>query len=290
MAKQPTRNEPQRAVLSVEQMQSGIRRIQKRIDDLEAFNPESVDKRWSPEVKALERAIDETLTAVFGHNTVEYRRYRDAKSLDRGGIRIGYEAPLYEVHQYLTEGKRSVIIALQQAIRGLEEEVAEQAHVETPVEEAVEARNLTRKVFIVHGHDDAAKESVARFLEKIGFEAVILHERPNKGRTIVTKFREEAADIGFAIVLMTPDDHGGKIGNETSPRARQNVIFELGFFIGMLGPAHVAALVKGEIETPSDFDGVVFIQLDNGSAWKMELGRELQAAGYEIDWNAVMRP
>lgn len=145
-----------------------------------------------------------------------------------------------------------------------------------------------RKVFIVHGHDDAAKEGVARFLEKIGFEAVILHECPNKGRTIITKFREEAEDIGFAVVLMTPDDHGGKVGCETSPRARQNVVFELGFFIGMLGPARVAALVKGELEKPSDFDGVVYISLDNGT-WKMALGQELQAAGYEIDWNQVMR-
>jgi predicted nucleotide-binding protein len=106
------------------------------------------------------------------------------------------------------------------------------------------------------------------------------------GRTIITKFREEAADVGFAVVLMTPDDYGGKVRAARNPRARQNVVFELGFFIGTLGPGRVAALVKGGIERPSDLDGVVYISLDDGS-WKEELGRELEAAGFEIDWNRM---
>jgi len=127
-------------------------------------------------------------------------------------------------------------------------------------------------------------------VEKLGFEAVILHERPNKGRTIITKFREEAADIGFALVVMTPDDLGKpNDDSEPKPRARQNVVFELGFFIGALGPERVAAMVKGDIERPSDFDGVVYISLDKED-WPTKLGQELQAAGYEIEWNKVMRP
>lgn len=147
---------------------------------------------------------------------------------------------------------------------------------------------LPRRIFIVHGHDEAVREATARFLEKINFEVVILHERPNRGRTIITKFREEAAKIGFAIVLMTPDDHGGKLGSETGPRARQNVVFELGFFIGALGPERVAALVKGEVERPSDFDGVVYINFDNLGAWKQKLIQELEAAGFEVDWKKAM--
>jgi predicted nucleotide-binding protein len=146
-----------------------------------------------------------------------------------------------------------------------------------------------RRVFIVHGHDDGTREAVARFLERLRFEAVILHERANKGRTIITKFREEAADIGFAVVLMTPDDHGGKVTEPTNPRARQNVVFELGFFIGALGPERVAAIIRGEIERPSDFDGVVYIPFDAGNGWKQALGKELEAAGFTIDWNLVMR-
>jgi predicted nucleotide-binding protein len=155
--------------------------------------------------------------------------------------------------------------------------------------EAVTPPDLS-KVFVVHGHDGEARQTIARFIEKLGFEAVILHERPNKGRTIITKFREEAAGVGFAVVLMTPDDVGSAapfIEGQIRPRARQNVVFELGFFIGELGSDRVAALVKGEIEQPSDFDGVVYISLDSGS-WQMELSRELKEAGYTIDWNKVM--
>jgi predicted nucleotide-binding protein len=98
-----------------------------------------------------------------------------------------------------------------------------------------------------------------------------------------------AAGYGFAVVLMTPDDVGkAEMAPDLRPRARQNVVFELGFFIGALGPERVAALVKGDIERPSDFDGVVYISLDEAD-WQMRLGRELQAAGYAIDWNKVMR-
>jgi predicted nucleotide-binding protein len=148
----------------------------------------------------------------------------------------------------------------------------------------------TRKIFVVHGHDDGPREAIARFLEQLDFEPIILHERPNKGRTIITKFREEAADIGFALIVMTPDDLGKATTDQSEARlrARQNVVFELGFFIGALGPDRVAALIKGEIERPSDFDGVVYISLD-AADWRMKLGQELQAAGYEVDWNKVMR-
>lgn len=144
-----------------------------------------------------------------------------------------------------------------------------------------------RKVFIVHGREPGPREAVARLLERLDFEPVILHERPNRGRTIITKFQEEAADVGFAIVLMTPDDVGGNLATGQNPRARQNVIFELGFFIGVLGPERVAALVKGDVERPSDFDGVVYIALDDHEAWKLAVARELGAAGFQVDLNKL---
>lgn len=144
-----------------------------------------------------------------------------------------------------------------------------------------------RKIFIVHGHDDGSRETVARFISKLDFEPIILHERPNRGRTIITKFQQEAADVGFAVVLMTPDDEGANRGGKLNPRARQNVVFELGFFIGVLGPERVAAILKGELEKPSDFDGVAYISLDKGT-WKQALAKELEAAGFEIDWRKAM--
>jgi Predicted nucleotide-binding protein containing TIR-like domain len=159
----------------------------------------------------------------------------------------------------------------------------------SPIVEPPERRPARRKVFIVHGHDEGAREAIARFLQKTEFEPVILHERPNRGRTIITKFQQEASDVGFAVVLMTPDDEGGKAGGPPRSRARQNVVFELGFFIGALGPERVAALVKGDIERPSDFEGVVYIPLDENGAWRQVLGRELEAAGFTIDWNKAMQ-
>jgi len=90
---------------------------------------------------------------------------------------------------------------------------------------------MSQRIFIVHGHDDYARETVARFLEKIGFEAVILHEQANMGRTIIEKVEAES-DVGFAVVLLTPDDEGAVKGGTPEPRARQNVILELGYFTG----------------------------------------------------------
>lgn len=147
---------------------------------------------------------------------------------------------------------------------------------------------LSSKVFVVHGHDDAAREKVARFLEQIGLEAIILHEQANRGRTIIEKI-DAHSDVGFAVVLLTPDDEGCVKGGTPEPRVRQNVLLELGFFIGRLGRNKVCALKRGEVEIPSDFDGVVWETMDSAGAWKQALARELEAAGHSIDWNRVMR-
>lgn len=149
-------------------------------------------------------------------------------------------------------------------------------------------QELSRKVFIVHGHDEGARETVARFLERVGLEAIILHEQANQGRTIIEKV-EAHSDVGFAVVLLTPDDMGCAKGGNLEPRARQNVLLELGYFIGLLGRDKVCALKRGALEIPSDFTGVVWETMDNNSGWKQTLARELEAAGHSIDWNKVMR-
>lgn len=147
---------------------------------------------------------------------------------------------------------------------------------------------LSNKIFIVHGHDNGAKSEVARFLEKIGFEAIILHEQANQGKTIIEKI-DVYGNVGFAVVLLTPDDEGCARGERPSPRARQNVILELGYFIGRLGRDKVCALKKGDMEIPSDFMGVVWENMDQNGAWQQKLARELNAAGHNIDWNKVMQ-
>lgn len=144
------------------------------------------------------------------------------------------------------------------------------------------------RIFVVHGHDRGPRDSVARLIEKLGFEAVVLEEQPNKGRTIIEKF-ESYADVKYAVVVMTPDDMGGaKGGPPARPRARQNVILELGFFIGELGRDHVAAIVVGDkLEIPSDIDGVLYIPFDSSGAWRQRLAREMKAAGLAVDMNRL---
>jgi predicted nucleotide-binding protein len=151
----------------------------------------------------------------------------------------------------------------------------------------VRARN--RKVFIVHGREHAPREAVARFLEKLAFEPIILDEQANQGRAVIEKI-EEYGDVGFAVVLLTPDDEGCLKGGTPEPRARQNVLLELGYFIGKLTRQRVCTLKVGEVEIPSDWRGVIDEPYDEAGSWKMTLARELQAAEYEIDWNEVMGP
>lgn len=140
-----------------------------------------------------------------------------------------------------------------------------------------------KNVFIVHGHNDTVKEQVARTLSKLGLVPIILHEQANQGKTIIEKIEIHAAEAGYAVVLLTSDDLGhAKVSDKPQPRARQNVILELGLFIGFLGRGHVFILKEEGVEVPSDIDGVVYNPLDPGGAWKYLLGRELKMAGYKV--------
>lgn len=161
------------------------------------------------------------------------------------------------------------------------EEVDEWEDYENLHEQSVVAR-LKTKVFIVHGHDDAAKQEVARFIERFGLKAIILHEQASSSKTIIEKIEEYTNDVGFGIVLYTECDIGGKDSNSLNPRARQNVVFEHGYLMSKLGRGNVCPLVKGSVETPGDIGGVVYIQM-NGESWHLPLVKELEASGYVID-------
>jgi predicted nucleotide-binding protein len=146
----------------------------------------------------------------------------------------------------------------------------------------------SRKVFIVHGRDENAKNQVALFLRKIGLEDIVLHQRPNRGRNLLTKFQEDAEGSSFAVILMTRDDDGGLAGGPQQKRARQNVVFELGFFIGKFDTPRVAALIVPGVEKPSDFDGICWREFGHGTNWKNELARELKEAGVPFDSDAIL--
>ena len=147
-----------------------------------------------------------------------------------------------------------------------------------------------RKVFIVHGHDELMKQATARFVEKLGLEPVILHEQPNKGRTIFEKFLDHS-EVAFALVLLSGDDRGGLSGSSAESyqlRARQNVIFELGFFIGRLDRSRVVALHTPGVEIPSDYSGVIFIPFDKSNSWELLVAKEMRAAELKVDLNKLI--
>jgi predicted nucleotide-binding protein len=150
--------------------------------------------------------------------------------------------------------------------------------------------NGSSRVFIVHGHDGEAREAVARFVAKVGLNPVILHEQASAGQTIIEKL-EKHGEVSFAIVLLTPDDLGAT-GTMLPPtlkaRARQNVILELGYFIGTLGRNRVCVLYRPDVELPSDMLGVVYVPYDSSGSWRLGLARELKAAGLKIDADRVL--
>jgi predicted nucleotide-binding protein len=144
------------------------------------------------------------------------------------------------------------------------------------------------EVFLVHGRDEGTRETIARFIERLGLRVIILHEQANAGKTLIEKF-ETHAEVAFAVVLLTPDDVGGLRADPSrlQARARQNVVFELGFFFGRLGRDRVCAMVSGPLERPTDVDGLAYIPIDDGE-WRLQLARELRAAGLPVDMNRAV--
>lgn len=156
------------------------------------------------------------------------------------------------------------------------------------------------KVFIVHGHNASLKVEVARTIEQMGLQAIILHEQEDFGNTIIEKFEANASDIGFAVVLLTGDDLGvskkdlereEKEKNFTAayrPRPRQNVVFEMGCFIGKLDRAHVFELMEEGVEAPGDLAGVLYTVVDGEGMWKVKLAKRLKAVGYSVNLEGII--
>lgn len=148
-----------------------------------------------------------------------------------------------------------------------------------------------KKVFVVHGHDMEALAAVERFLKRVGLTPVVLYKQLNKGKTIIEKF-EKNAEVGYAIVLFTPDDVAFAKStldesNEMERRARQNVVLELGYFFGTLGRANVCPLLKGGVTIPSDAHGIGYVEMDDGGRWRRDVAGEMKAAGLEVRMSSL---
>ncbi len=153
-------------------------------------------------------------------------------------------------------------------------------------------KELSNEIFIVHGTDEEMKQVVARTLDTLDFEPVILHDKPNQGRTIIEKLEGESELSHFTVVLLSPDDWAYSIEQKSESaklRARQNVVFELGYFIGKLGRAGVFVLYReaDNFEMPSDFKGVVYAPYHKDGDWPMKMAQELKAFGYDVDFNKL---
>lgn len=271
--------------LDAGQIQRGIERLGQRIADLDAFDLNTLVDGTSPELQALERSVEDTLERCFGVNTTAARRYESAYRLHYYSMVwiSGMPEPNYKNETKLKISGAKALLG--QAIEALKADLDDLPPAEPGPASKARSSARSSRIFLVHGHNEAVRETVARFLEKLGIEVIILHEQANGGRTIIEKI-EHNSDVGMAVVLLTHDDVGGKVGGQMEPRVRQNVLLELGYFIGSLGRHKVCALRSGEVDIPTDFAGVVWT--DMSGEWKTALARELKAAGYEIDWNKIM--
>lgn len=280
--------EPRTAQLTVEQMKAAVPKLERRIADLRAFDVSQVRDNGDPAGAALTAKVDGTLQEILGHGTVEYNEY----SVGYLGamVMFGNGPSLSEIHQAYRRDIEHAVAKLQALKELFEERVADAApQAAQPAASKPQISQDSRRVFVVHGHDDGMKETVARFLQTLDMDPIILHEQPNQGRTVIEKF-EKHADVAYAVVLLTPDDLGHSIREpeKVAPRARQNVVLEMGYFLASLGRNRLCVLHRGGVEFPSDYAGVVYIAIDEKGAWRLSLARELKSSGIKVDLNNAM--
>ena len=228
----------------------------------------------SPEFLAWEARVNRFLIHQYGEKSHEYKSYKE-------DIRFG---------TFVIAGPNAHKQWVKACHEGIESTIAILSVYLEDFDEAKD-NNTTNlqtisydRVFIVHGHDGELKHAVARIIEKQGIKAVILSEQANRGKTIIEKL-EGNSDVGGAVCLFTSDDDGKeKRDAKLKPRARQNVVLEAGYFMGLLGRDHVVLLADDGIEMPSDLSGVVYTATSN---WQVELLKELKAMGYKVDFNKL---
>lgn len=144
--------------------------------------------------------------------------------------------------------------------------------------------NKLKKVFVVYGHDTTSKTNLEAMLRRWGLEPLILDQLPSEGQTIIEKLESYTSEVGFAVVLATPDDEGHRANHpdEKAYRARQNVVLELGMILSLLGRKKVAILLKQQenMERPSDIQGLIYIPFRDDL---QKEAKEMTNQGYEID-------
>ena len=239
--------------------------------EIEAFKKEY--KKWTS-------YNSELLKQAFDIPENEYKReYDDAGEI----ILVGHEDVMEEYHKKINRK----IAALERLIDQLP--LLPKSNVSKTPSYKESDVSKSKKVFIVHGHDDNTRNEVELLVSQLGFDPVVLFKKPNMGSTIIEKLFRELREVAFAIVLYTRCDEGKAVEeSDLKPRARQNVVFEHGLMCGLLGRERVIALVEEGVKIPGDLSGVVYITLDKAKRWQFDVAKEMKAAGLPVDLNKLL--
>jgi predicted nucleotide-binding protein len=158
-----------------------------------------------------------------------------------------------------------------------------------PLVKRVSDKIYPRRIFIVHGHDLHARDSLVDVLRRLKFEPIVLADEPGKSRTIIEQLENNTLNIGFGFIIYSPDDIGRSKAGMDKPRTRQNVVFEHGLLIGLLKRERTCALLLGELEEPSDIKGMLYVQVNDIKGEGLKIARVLKDAGYLVDISALVK-
>jgi predicted nucleotide-binding protein len=234
--------------------------------------PSSFTPAW---VAWIARSED-LIVKIFGKNSPQHKMIRAALAIRT----LGNGEDKFEA------AKLAIIESLQSSLDILKEDIFE----EVATEKTVSSEAYSNKVFVVHGHDDKSKSELEILLAEVGLEPVVLHRKPDEGQTIIEKF-EKHSDVGYAFILLTPDEVAYLASEESKPdterkkekRARPNVIFEFGFFVGKLGRNRVCCLYRGDVALPSDVGGFLYKKFNSSiEEVAYNIIKELKACGYTL--------
>jgi predicted nucleotide-binding protein len=279
-------------LFDAEVLRDGLVSLKGRIAELRSFDVKTVQERYDKRIKTLADDVNATLADIFGQDTPRYWQHA-ITSLDTlptviGGARY----PIDKVRDVYQMGIDDAITKLTTLAEKLENNVAVEEPlqpVEDKKEEASKPLAVKRKVCIVHGQDETARENVAGFLSKLDLEAIVLHDPKGEDRPVMEKL-QAASPIDFTIFIMTPDDvkQGSGNGAEGTNGKRQNVLIDFGYFLGSLGKDRVYILSSGPLSVAFDYYGVAQVPMDNNSLWELLLARDMKRAGLAVDMNKAI--